>query len=435
MLCLRQVIFGLIMFVSIFNLDGQTRNVVIADSTSSMPLPNASVFDSQGKIVGICDERGVMPYISKYSFPITIRYLGFCEKVVNEIPSDTIFLRESFAELPEVIVESRKHKVLHMLAYVREYSTLSTYTDTVFMFREKMVDFMIPPENSGFKGYRNPRILKSKSYYRFTDSEGLDSVSDECRHYFSWSDWIGVITPPKIGDGLKNVAVGTDTLMGKYSPTEVWTKNNDRVTIDVNVLADTVSRKWVPNLSIFFRNNLDFENFRLRYNYDNVVGDSISLIDLTGYSFNIESNGRGRDMFRFNKVDESFCVSTYTEVYILDKEYITEKEAKKWGKHNFKSDEIEIYEPADAPCLQPSILALVDRVNDVNHNKIRLAIAPDRRLVGRGVVRQNIGQRVLQLFKMATGISRYRAKKNWERQWNDMRQERMKQKRDSEKDD
>lgn len=422
MLCLRQVIFGLIMFVSIFNLDGQTRNVVIADSTSSMPLPNASVFDSQGKIVGICDERGVMPYISKYSFPITIRYLGFCEKVINEIPSDTIYLRESFAELPEVIVESRKHKVLHMLAYVREYSTLSTYTDTVFMFREKMVDFMIPPENSGFKGYRNPRILKSKSYYRFTDSEGLDSVSDECRHYFSWSDWIGVITPPKIGDGLKNVAVGTDTLMGKYSPTEVWTKNNDRVTIDVNVLADTVSRKWVPNLSIFFRNNLDFENFRLRYNYDNVVGDSISLIDLTGYSFNIESNGRGRNLFRFAHKDEPFFVSTYAEVYVVDKEYITHKEAKKWEKGNFSSDEIMIFEPQEAPELQDAIKQLIVRVNNVDANNVRLAATPDWRLAGRKVER-NLGQNVLSRIKGILGISGLLGKRKQEKQWKEFRQE------------
>ncbi len=46
-----------------------------------------------------------------------------------------------------------------------------------------------------------------------------------------------------------------------------WMKNDGTVTIDVNVLADTASRKWVPNLSGFFRNRIDFENFTVRYRY------------------------------------------------------------------------------------------------------------------------------------------------------------------------
>ena len=53
-------------------------------------------------------------------------------------------------------------------------------------------------------------------------------------------------------------------------------------------------------------------------------------------------------MFRFNKINEPFFVSTNAEVYILDKEYITVKEAKKWDNRDFDVDEIGIYEPLDA---------------------------------------------------------------------------------------
>ena len=88
-------------------------------------------------------------------------------------------------ELPEMVVESGKRRVLHMLAYVREYSTLSSYGDTVLLFREKMVDYMfVPDKKMRFKGWTIPRILKTKSYYRFTDGQGLDSVSDYCGRYF-----------------------------------------------------------------------------------------------------------------------------------------------------------------------------------------------------------------------------------------------------------
>ena len=100
--------------------------------------------------------------------------------------------------------------------------------------------------------------------------------------------------------------MGADKVMGKYSATEAWTKHIDNVAVDVNILADTTSRKWVPNLALFFRSGLDFEHFRIRFNYDNVVGDSVSPMDMAGYSFNIESNGRGHEMFMFNRVDEPF---------------------------------------------------------------------------------------------------------------------------------
>lgn len=48
------------------------------------------------------------------------------------------------------------------------------------------------------------------------------------------------------------------------------------------MMADTTSRKWVPDLSGFFKNGLDFEKFMIGFNYDNVVADSVSAEDLTG---------------------------------------------------------------------------------------------------------------------------------------------------------
>lgn len=70
------------------------------------------------------------------------------------------------------------------------------------------------------------------------------------------------------------------------------------------------------------------------YNYDNVISDNAFASNLTSYSYSLESVGRGRNMFRFNKPDEPFYVSTDAEIYVLSKEYITEKEAKRWTKGN-----------------------------------------------------------------------------------------------------
>ena len=60
----------------------------------------------------------------------------------------------------------------------------------------------------------------------------------------------------KIPTALNSLECGADTLRGRYGPSEIWIRNNDRMTVDVDVLADTVGRKWIPNLSAFFKDNL-----------------------------------------------------------------------------------------------------------------------------------------------------------------------------------
>ena len=265
--------------------------------------------------------------------------LIFCYILILILGFDVSSKEKSITELPEVVVVSNKHKVLHILAYVREYSSLTTYSDTIFLFREKMVDYMIPTRKSKFKGWLKPRVITSRSYFHFKDNNGLDSVSDICNHHFSWSDWIGILPSITVPHKLTTIKSGTDTIRGRYSPTEIWKRNKDEYTLKINVLADTSSRKWVQNLSNFFKNDLNFERFMLIYSFDNVINNLISPQELTGYSLNIESEGRGHNMFRFNRLDEPFFVSTSADVYILDKELITTKEARNWEHHIFDVDE------------------------------------------------------------------------------------------------
>ena len=337
--------------------------------------------------------------------------------------SNTWSANRNVTELPEVLVISRNHKLLHMLAYVREYSTLTTYTDTVFLFREKMVDYMLPASTTKFKGWSKPRVLTSRSYYQFKDSNGLDSVSDVSNHHFSWSDWIGIVPTTSIPKSLKGAVNGIDTIYGKYSPTEIWIKNGDSVDVEVNVLADRASRKWVKDLSGFFKNDLSFESFTINFSYDNVLTDAISPLDLNRYSFNIESEGRGHNMFRFNNLNESFFVSTTADVWILDKELITEKEAKKWDRQKFDTEEIGIYEPVDAPALSPEILSLIDRVDNLDKDMAKLNYVPDKMMMSEKLGGRNfkIGRRALLMLKQATGITKYRARKNFNRQWDDFK--------------
>lgn len=395
---------------------------VVVDSVLGMPLPSASVFNRHGRLAGICSVDGEMPFVSHDDYPVTIRYMGFREKTVRLPGARIIRMQENVMELPEFVVESGERRMLHMLAYVREYSTLSSYADTVFLFREKMVDYMLPAGTSEgrFRGWRNPRVLTSRSYYRFTDAWGLDSVSDRCNQHFSWADWVGISPDAELPAALLSADVASDTLRGRYSATELWRRSADRVTLDVDVLADTTSRKWVPNLSAFFRRNLDFEQFRIRFSYGNVVDRQLSPADLAGYSFNIESKGRGHGMFLFHRPDDPFFVSTYGEVYILDKEYITIKEARRWERLHVGDAGLDIYEPAEAPGLAPPIVELIARVNAIDHDAVRLGFAPDERLGGRKV-HLNFGQKVLSRVKQMFGLDEVNARRKWKRQWRQFR--------------
>lgn len=407
----------------------EAYGIIIADSLTRTPLPNASVLDKNGKMIGVTNIKGKVPRVKSGNFPLTVKYLGFEDAEIPYADIDTVFMQEDISELPEVLIETKNHKLLHILAFVREYSELSSYTDSVYLFREKMVDFILNPDpKSRFKGWTNPRTLTSTSYYRFTNAEGLDSVSDECNYHFSWSDWIGIAPTRSLPARLKDAKSCVDTIMGKYSPAEIWTKDKDVVDVSVNVLADPSKREWVPNLTGFFKKNLDFEEFRINYSYDNVLGDSVTPLNLSGYSFDIESKGRGHNMFRFNKRDQPFFVSTKAEVYILDKEYITFREAKKWETRKFDIDKIGIYEPMDAPPLSEATLQLIARVNEVNKDQVKLDTDPDRRFVSNNIRGRNfkIGRRALLMLKQTTGISYFKSRHNSKKQWNEFKREQVK---------
>lgn len=435
---LRFLIVASVIFTVILSGAGKAPNAVVIDSVSGTPLPMATVCDRFGIEIGYSKRDGRLPDISESSYPITVRYLGYKENRVRFPYADSIFMQEDVKELPEFVLESPGRKFLHLLAYVREYSTLTTYTDTVFLFREKLVDFMLGGDGkSRFRGWSQPRVLACQSYYRFTDCNGLDSVSDSSDHHFSWSDWIGMPPEMALPPALRTIENKVDTLYGKYSATEIWNKTGDRVSVEVDVLADTVSRKWVPDLYGFFHRDsslersLEFERLRLRFDYDNVVTNSLEPENLTFYTYNVESAGRGHGMFRFNRVGQQFFVNTTAEVYIMDREYLSLKEARKWDKRILDLDDKTIIEPLDAPEPDASVLALIERVENLDKEQIRLDAPPDYKLAGADLSRKNfrIGRRALFMLKQLTGISAYKSRKKLNNRWKAFRD---KQKRRSE---
>ncbi len=285
-------------------------------------------------------------------------------------------------DLDEVVVESAKRPVLHMLAYVREYSTLSTYDDTVRLFREKYVDFMLPPDNwKKHAGWTRPRPLASRSYYRFTDAHGKDSVSDAFPEHFSWSDWTSIFRRRDLHPRLRGIREGTDTLPGRYGAAEIWRREGDRIDITVDLLADPVARSWIPSMAGFLDGDIDFQRLKVHYRLDNIDDAGLSARDISCVTYEIESDGRGRNLSRLLKTGGGKpCVTTRCDIYIIDKEYISAKEAREWERGIGRAGDIEILPPPEAPELSPQTIELMARVDNLDRDAVRLAREADRRL-------------------------------------------------------
>lgn len=288
--------------------------------------------------------------------------------------------------LPEVVVKSRDRQVLHLLGYVREYSSAASEYDTVTLFREKMVDFMIPSKKvSGFKGWNYPRVLAVRSCYRFSNFEGLDSVSDRFRHHFSWSDWVGICrdleVPGRILDYSEREV--SDTVFGRFSPSSVWRRTGDDLYVDIDVLSDTLNRRLVPELVSFMREGTEFTCLDIGYEFSSANGSSALPDDLMKFTFDIVSNGMGRGFQRIFQTKDPIVIRTYATVYIIDREYITKSEAKKWEKNPPRGEDLGICVPPEAPALDPATKRLVDRVEAIDISAIRLGEEPDPRLVAK----------------------------------------------------
>ncbi|MDE5749172.1 MAG: hypothetical protein K2H87_00210 [Duncaniella sp.] len=268
-------------------------------------------------------------------------------------------------QLPEVVVKPNNKPVLHMLGFVREYSTLSTNTDTIFMFREKWVDFMLPGRKAGnFRGWRLPRLLTSRSYYRFADGSERDSVSDRSPYHFSYGDWLGLVDRHPLYSGTRRESA------------DGW------LTLHTDILADTLNIGLMPGFRRFLRGgDVDFDRFDVSYKYIDVGSEHPEASELVSMTADISTVGRGHQMFRFGHTFQDIYVTTRAELYVIDREYLSVREAKKWQKNTMLAHDWTATRPPGLPELSPETLRLMARVDSIDHEALRLNLEPSQRLV------------------------------------------------------
>lgn len=336
---------------------------VVTDAETGAVLPSASVFDKNGSFVCITDDKGCLPEISSRLYPLNVRYLGFEPAEITDPGVEEVRLHPSDYELADVEIVSESHNNLHMLGYLRMYSSQEAATDTVFGFREMIVDYMIPTgKKNKVKGWVVPRVLATREAYRFFNDRGLDSISDSNNNFIHWN--LAVLTdktkefPQKIVDD----AAQRDTLMGKYGPRVVWWRIGDKYYAKVDALADEKDHVLNDGIDKFFGMGKVVTRKDGLFIFDDENGShigSVGKMDQLTYNYDATMTGK---LFKKYIFDSDIPVDTHTygELFIFKKEYLTKEEANDVKKHPPVIREIKA--PEGTIPIHPAIPPLLERL-------------------------------------------------------------------------
>lgn len=358
-------IFSIIISMSILLGAADAGASRLVDAATNAPLPLASITDRSGNVVGMTDKSGLIPELQQDRYPITFNYMGYASMQIQGPTADDVKMMPQDYELPEIVIIPGSHPLLHLTGYMREVTSILSSSDSVTIFKESVVDFMVPVEKSKVKGWKKARELASRTYVRMSDSSGLDSVSTNHEYEFMlWGNGINLIpSAAKIPDKFKGTDVASDTVMGKYYPKLIRWKNGDVIRWYDDALADEKNHITTPLVLKLFGLTTDVTEISENFVFDTPDGDSITPADLRQVSITIDMLAKGKLFKKAFDSSSPVNVRTYMELYLTDREYLSEADGKELKKDTPAIEPSRIMAPTNANPLHPAIVRIVERVN------------------------------------------------------------------------
>ncbi len=339
----------------------------LIDASTNAPLPLASITDRSGNVVGMTDKLGVIPELQKGRYPITFNYMGYASLQIQKPAEDDVKMIQRDYELPEIVIIPGSRPLLHLTGYMREITSVLSSSDSVTLFKESVVDFLVPVEKTKVKGWNKARELASKTYVRMSNSSGLDSVSTNHEYEFIlWGNRKGLIpSAAKIPDKIKGTDVACDTIMGKYYPKIIWLKNGDVIRWYGDALANEKNHITTPWALKLFGLTTDVTEISENYVFDTPDGGFIRPTDLRQVSVTIDMLAKGKLFKKTFDSSSPVNVRTYMELYLTDREFLSEEEGKSLKKEIPIIESSDILAPTNANPLHPAIIRTVERVNSL----------------------------------------------------------------------
>lgn len=339
----------------------------LIDASTNAPLPLASITDRSGNVVGMTDKSGAIPELQKDRYPITFNYMGYASLQILKPAEDDVKMVPQEYELPEIVISPGARPLLHLTGYMREVTSVLSSSDSVNIFKESVVDFLVPVEKTKAKGWKKARELASKTYVRMSDAAGLDSVSTSHEYEFMlWGYRKGLIpSSAKIPDKIKDTNVACDTIMGKYYPKIIWLKNGDVTRWYGDALANEKNHITTPWALKLFGLTTDVTEISENFVFETPDGDFIGPSDLRQVSITIDMLAKGKLFKKTLDSSSPVNVRTYMELYLTDREFLSEEEGKSLKKEIPTIESSDILAPTNANPLHPAIMRTVERVNSL----------------------------------------------------------------------
>lgn len=341
-----------------------SAQTIIVDANDKLPIVGASIFDAAGTMVGLTLTDGSVPEeLGDEYYPLTIQCIGYNMLTVNSKGKSTLEMTERKYDIGEVTITPGDKKVLRLLCYVREYVSLNAYyDDTTTIFMEHMADFLIPVEEKAkFSSTGKARALATRSYTRSVDEEKdtvIFSTKNKSSMLFIASiDSSSIAEPESFKD--TDVLPKSYSKSGKYGPKDVYRKTNTTFTRFRDGLADTKDHKMSPTALKLLGFGMDFTQMYKSCAYHLSGSNTYGPADLISATYALEALGTGKFFRSSNPHKKPVEINSLVEIYVVNRQYLTTKEAKHIKKN--KPEDVKFIIPASAPKLSPSISNIVKR--------------------------------------------------------------------------
>ena len=342
--------------------DAQKR---VVDAVSQSPVAAVSIFDAAGNMVGFTWSDGEFSEVPESAYPVTLRCIGY-EQLVIERPEDKTWkMTPMVYELEEVVIIPVKRNVLKQTFYAREYFSMSNATDTVTFFMEHMADRFVPTSRDAkFGGNSSLRILDTHHYSRYKVM-GKDSVVVNPESAFPTLLKIFELNDEEVEAPEFFKASGNVTKLheeaGKSGMALIQKQNGQTFTTIEDVLALTKDHKMSPWPLKLLGFTMEINQLYTTHTYR--VNDKGVYLpkDLMEASFVMEADGRGKHLRKALKSEKPVVIRSLIELYIVDREYLSNEEAK--DEYKNKPTNVQFVIPSTVPPLNEATRQLVERAN------------------------------------------------------------------------
>ena len=334
----------------------------VIDATDSIPVSAASIFDFDGNVVGYTMADGIFSEIPETAYPITIRCLGYEPLVIAE-PKDTVWqMAQCFYDMPELVIVPGDRNVMKQILYIRNYFSLCNEIDTVTHFVEEMAYRYVPATEDAkidVGSQIHSASCRSFSQHKVGD---LDSVAcEENSKSFFMTSTLTKLSSKEIlvHESLKNESTGYYEKNGKAGLALVQRLSNGVFTFKEDLLADKKNHTLSPWPLKIIGFTMEINQFYTTNAFSINEDGKYYPKDLLEAGFMMEAEGRGKYIRMALDSKTPVAVRAMTEIYVVDREFLTQEEAKEESVKEVPKMDFII--PSNVPALNEATRRLVER--------------------------------------------------------------------------